>query len=163
MFSVFLDLIGQEPMVYYIGKPIEKSTRNTSHIQNGPLICKQRIKNTKKLLSQPFLILKSVGFHILLQSTTICYCHSFKSYKVQSWKAVYISRRYQIAEKDNKCVNFWCRKSLGKLNNVPASNKMNSFSILDLFYVKIKFLNERNCSEKRYLTKLWYKIGHCRL
>ena len=128
-------------MVYYTGKPIEKSTRNTSHKT----------------------ILKSVGFHILLQSITIRYCHSFKSYKVQSWKAVYISRRCQIAQKDNNCVNFWCRKSLGKLNHVPTSNKTDSFSILDLFYVKIKFLKEINYSEKRYLIKLWYKIGCCRL
>ena len=51
-------------------------------------------------------------------------------------------------EKDNNCVNFWCRKSLGKLNRVPTSNKTDSFSILDLFYVKIKFLNERNCSKR---------------
>ena len=37
---------------------------------------------------------------------------------------------------------------------------MDSFSIRDLFYVKIKFPNEKNYSEiKRYLTKLWYKIG----
>ena len=61
-------------------------------------------------------------------------------------------------QKDNNCVNFWCRKSLGKLNHVPASNKTDSFSILDLFYVKIKFLNERNCSEKRYLI-IWYLIS----
>ena len=115
------------------------------------------------LLTQPFLILKGVGFYILLLSVAIRYCHSFKSYKVQIWKAVYISRRCQIEEKDNNCVNFWCRKSLGKLNHVPTSNKTDSFSILDLFYVKIKFLNERNCSKKRYLIKLWYKIGRCRL
>ena len=40
---------------------------------------------------------------------------------------------------------------------MPTSNKTDSFSILDLFYVKINFLNESNCSEKRYLIKLWYK------
>ena len=143
-------------MVYYTGKPIEKGnwSANNDFRKN---------KKQNKLLTQPFLILKSVGFHILLQSITIRYCHSFKSYKVQTWKAVYISRRCQIAEKDNNCVNFWCRKSLGKLNHVPTSNKTNSFSILDLFYVKVKFLNERNCSEKRYLIKLSYKIGRCRL
>ena len=82
---------------------------------------------------------------------------------MQSWKAVYISRRSQIAEKDNNCVNFLCRKSIGKLNHMPTSNKTDSFSILDLFYVKIKFLNERNCSKKRSLIKIWYKIGRCRL
>ena len=43
---------------------------------------------------------------------------------------------------------------------MPNSNKTDSFSIRDLFYVKIKFPNEKNYSEiKRYLTKLWYKIG----
>ena len=83
---------------------------------------------------------------------------SFKSYKVQRWKAVSISRRCQISEKDSNCVNFWCRKSLGQLNHEPTSNKTDSFSILDLFYVKIKLLNERNCSKKKYLIKLWYKI-----
>ena len=36
---------------------------------------------------------------------------------------------------------------------MPTSNTTDSFSILDLFYVKIKFLNERNCSKKRYGTK----------
>ena len=28
------DLIGQKPMVYYTGKPIEKGIRTTSHKQN---------------------------------------------------------------------------------------------------------------------------------
>ena len=87
--------------------------------------------------------------------------YGVRSYKVQSWKTVYISRRCQITEKDNNCVNFWCIKSLGKLNHVPTSNKTDSFSILDLFYVKIKFLNEKNCSKKRSLIKIWYKIGRC--
>ena len=123
----------------------------------------RKAKKQNKLLTQPFLLLKTVGFHILLQSITIRYCISFKSYKVHSWKAVYISRRCQIAEKDNNCVNFWCRKSLGKLNHVPTSNKTDSFSILVLFYVKLKFLNERNCFKKRSLIKIWYKIGCCRL
>ena len=36
------DLIGQKPMVYYTGKPIEKGIRNKSHKQNRLLICKQR-------------------------------------------------------------------------------------------------------------------------
>ena len=87
----------------------------------------RKAKKQKKLLTQPFLLLKTVGFHILVQSVTIRYCISFKSYKVHSWKAVYISRRCQIAEKDNNCVNFWCRKSLGKLSHVPTSNKTDSF------------------------------------
>ena len=75
------------------------------------------------LLTQPFLILKSVGFYILLLSVTIGYCHSFKSYKVQIWKAVYISRRCQIAEKDNNCVNFWCRKALRNLTMCQPATK----------------------------------------
>ena len=111
----------------------------------------RKAKKQNKLLTQPLLISKTLV-------STFYYCHNLRSSKVQSWKAVYISRRCQIAEKDNNCVNFWCRKSLGKLNHVPTSNKTDSFSILDLFYVKIKFLNERNCSEKRYLIKLSYKI-----
>ena len=123
----------------------------------------ERLKKTEQVTYPALLNIKSVGFHILLLSVTIRYCHSFRSYKVQSWKAVYISRRCQIAEKDNNCVNFWCRKSPGKLDHVPTSNKTDSFSILDLFYVKIKFLNERNCSKKRSLIKIWYKIGRCRL
>ena len=41
----------------------------------------------------------------------------------------------------------------------PAKKGTILISILDLFYVKIKILNERNCSKKRYLIKLWYKIG----
>ena len=41
----------------------------------------------------------------------------------------------------------------------PAKKRTILISILDLFYVKIKILNERNCSKKRYLIKLWYKIG----
>ena len=35
------DLIGKKPMVYYIGKPIEKGIQTTSHKQNRLLICKQ--------------------------------------------------------------------------------------------------------------------------
>ena len=160
------DLIGQKPMAYYTGKPKKASgpraiNRTDYWSANNDF---RKAKKQNELLTQPFLILKSVGFHILLQNVTIRYCHSFKSYKVQSWwNTVYISRQCQIAEKDNNCVNFWRRKSLGKLNHVPTSKKTDSFSILDLFYVKIKFLNERNCSEKRYLIKLWYKIGRCRL
>ena len=156
-------------MAYYTGKPIEKSTRNTSHKQNGLYWSAnndfRKNKKTEQVTYPAFLNIKKCWFphFITIPSITICYCHIFKSYKVQSWKAVYISRRCQIAEKDNNCVNFWCRKSLGKLNHVPTSNKTDSFSILDLFYVKIKFLNEIICSEKRYLIKLWYKIGRCRL
>ena len=52
-----------------------------------------------------------------------------------------------MSEKDNNCVNLWCRNSLGQLNHEPTSNKTDSFSILDLF------LNDRNCSKKRYGTK----------
>ena len=153
-------------MVYYTGKPIEKGIRTTSHKQNRLLICKQRFQKglkTEQVTYPALLNIKSVGSHILLLSVTIRCCHSFRSYKVQSWKTVYISRRCQIAEKDNNCLNFWCRKSLGKLNHVPTSNKTDSFGILDFFYVKIKFLNERNCSKKRSLIKIWYKIGRCRL
>ena len=34
--------IGQKPMVYYTGKPIEKGIQTTSRKQNRLLICKQR-------------------------------------------------------------------------------------------------------------------------
>ena len=47
----------------------------------------RKAKKQNKLLTQSFLLLKIVGFHILLQSVTIRYRHSFKSYKVHSWKA----------------------------------------------------------------------------
>ena len=114
------------------------------------------ILEKNKLLTQPFLISKALV-------STFYYCLIFRGNKVQCWKAVYISRQCQISEKDNNCVNFWCRKSQGKLNHVPTSNKTDSFSILDLFYVKIKFFNERNCSKKRSLIKIWYKIGCCSL
>ena len=75
----------------------------------------RKAKKQNKLLTQPLLISKTLV-------STFYYCHSFRSSKVQSWKAVYISRRCQIAEKDNNCVNFWCRKSPWKLNHVPTSN-----------------------------------------
>ena len=136
-------------MVYYTRQPIEKGIHTTSHKKkekkkkrnrkkktaiNLQTTILERLKKQNDLLTQPFLILKSVvSTTFLLLSVIIRYCHSFKSYKVQSWKAVYISRRCQIAEKDNNCVNFWCRKSLGKLNHVPTSNKTDSFSILELF------------------------------
>ena len=110
----------------------------------------RKAQKRNNLLIQPSLILKSVGFYILLLSVTIRYCHSFKTYKVQSWRAVYFSRRRQIAEKDNNRMNFGCRKSLGKLEHVPTGNKTDSFSIFKLFYVKIKFLNgKRKGSEER--------------
>ena len=62
------DLIGQKPMVYYTGKPIEKGIRTTSHKQNRLLICKQWFRKAKKQnkLLQALLNIKSVGFHILL-------------------------------------------------------------------------------------------------
>ena len=41
-----------------------------------------KLTHFRKYLTHPFLILKGVGFHILLLSVAICYCHSFKSYKV---------------------------------------------------------------------------------
>ena len=139
------DLIGQNPMVYYTGKP-KKASGPRAINKTGYWSANNDFRKAKKqneLLTQPFLILKNVGFHILLQNVTIRYCHSFKSYKVKSWwNTVYISRRCQIAEKDNNCVNIWCRKALGKLNHVPTSKKTGRFSILDLFYVKIKFLNK---------------------
>ena len=50
----------------------------------------ERLIKQNNLLTQPFLKLKSVGFHILLLSVTMHYCHSFKSYKLQNWKVVYI-------------------------------------------------------------------------
>ena len=139
-------------MVYYTSKPMEKGIRTTAINKTRYWSANndfRKAKKQNKLLTVAFLNIKSVGFHILLLSVTIRDCNSFRSYKVQSWKAVYISRRCQIAEKDNNCVNLWCRKSLGNLNHVPTSNKTDSFSILDSFYVKIKFLNERNCSKKR--------------
>ena len=147
---MFIDLIGQKPMVYYTGKSIEKGIQTTKPYTKPAIDLQttilERLKNrTIILYTQPFLILKSTGFHILLLSVKICYCHSFKSYEVQSWKAIYISWQCQITEKDNTCVNFWCIKFLGKLNHVPTLNKTDNFSILELFYVKNKFLNERNC------------------
>ena len=59
----------------------------------------KKAKKQTKLLTVALFNIKSVGFHILLLRVTICDCHSFRSYKVQSLKAVYISRRCQIAEK----------------------------------------------------------------
>ena len=134
-------------MAYYTVNPQKKAPGTRAINKTGYIDLQTtilgRIKKQNKLLTQPFLILKSFGFHISLQSITICYCHSFKSYKVQSWKAVYISRRCQIAENDNNRVNFWCRKSLGKLNNVPTSNKTDSFSILIYFMSKLNsFMKE---------------------
>ena len=162
------DLIGQKPMVYYIDQPgpKKKATRPRAIHKTGYWSANNDFRKAQKqnnLFIQPFLILKSVGFHLLLPSVTICYWHSFKSYKVQSWKAVYFSRRCQIAEKANNCMNFWCRKSLEKLDHAPTGNKPDSFSILNLFYVKIKFLNEKKKVPKRDLIKFWYKIGRCRL
>ena len=116
----------------------------------------ERLK--KEQVTYPALLnIKSVGFHILLLSVTIRYCHSFRSYKVQSWKAVYISRRCQIAEKDNNCVNFWCRKSLGKLNHVPTSTKAKRIVIAVLIY----FMSKLNSLMKEIVPKrdLWSRYG----
>ena len=55
------DLLGQKPMVYYTGKPIEKGTWNTSHKQNGLYWSAnnnfRKNKKQNKLLTQPFLII----------------------------------------------------------------------------------------------------------
>ena len=102
------DLIGQKPIVYYTSRTKKASgpraINKTAYCSTNNDFGKAKKQN--KLLTQPFLILKSVGFHILLQSVTTRYCHSFKSNKVQSWwNTVYFSRRCEIAEKDNNCVN----------------------------------------------------------
>ena len=102
------DLIGQKPIVYYTSRTKMASGPRAIN-KTGYCSANNDFRKAKKqnrLLTQPFLILKSVGFHILLQSVTTRYCHNFKSYKVQSWwNTVSISRRCQIAEKDNNCVN----------------------------------------------------------
>ena len=124
--------------------PYKKASRPQAIHKTGYWSANNDFREAKKqnnlLYTQPFLILKSTGFDILLLSVKICYCYSFKSYEVQSWKAIYISWQCQITEKDNTCVNFWCIKFLGKLNHVPTLNKTDNFSILELFYVKNKFL-----------------------
>ena len=102
------DLIGQKPIVYYTSRTKMASGPRAIN-KTGYCSANNDFRKAKKqnrLLTRPFLILKSVGFHILLQSVTTRYCHNFKSYKVQSWwNTVSISRRCQIAEKDNNCVN----------------------------------------------------------
>ena len=47
---------------------------------------------TEQVTYQPFSLLKSVAFQILLLTFTIHQCHNFKSYKLQSWKVVKIFR-----------------------------------------------------------------------
>ena len=110
-------------MVYHTGKPIEKGIQTTSHTQNRLLICKQRFSKdskTEQFTYTALLYIKKRWFlsFITERHNSLLPCHTFKSYKVQSWKAVYISRRRRIAEKDNNCVDFWCRKSLGKFNQM---------------------------------------------
>ena len=97
---------------------------------------------------------------MLLLSVIIRYCHSFRSYKghkVQSWKVVCISRRCQIAEKDNNCVNFWCRKSLGKLNHVPTSTKAKRIVLAFFIY----FMSKLSSLMKEIVPKrdLWSRCG----
>ena len=115
-------------MVYHTGKPIEKGIQTTSHTQNRLLICKQRFSKDSKTEQFTYTALLNIKKRWFLSFITerhnsLLPCHTFKSYKVQSWKAVYISRRRRIAEKDNNCVNFWCRKSLGKLNQCQPEKK----------------------------------------
>ena len=57
--------------LYNTGKPIEKGTQTTSIHKTGHWSANNDFTKAKKqsnLLSQPLLILKSVGFHILLLS-----------------------------------------------------------------------------------------------
>ena len=50
-------------MVYHTGKPIEKGIQTTSHTQNRLLFNDfRKTQKQNNLLTQPFLILKSVGF-----------------------------------------------------------------------------------------------------
>ena len=111
----------------------------------------ERLK--KEQVTYPALLnIKSVGFHILLLRVTIRDCHSFRSYKVQSWKAVYISRRCQIAEKDNNCVNFWCRKNLTM--SQPATKRI-------VLAFLIYFMSKLNSLMKEIVSKrdLWSRYG----
>ena len=133
-------------MVYYTGKPIEKGIQTTSHKQNRLLICKQRFSKDSKTEQFTYTALLNIKKRWFLSFITerhnsLLPCHTFKSYKVQSWKAAYISRRRRIAEKDNNCVNFWFRKSLGKLNQCQPAKKPDRFSIFEIFYAKVKFLS----------------------
>ena len=78
------DLIGEKRIVYYTGKP-KKATGPRAINKTGHCSANndfRKAKKQNKLPTQHFLILKSVGFLILLQSVTIRCCHSFKSYKV---------------------------------------------------------------------------------
>ena len=70
-----------------------------------------------RLLAQPFSLLKSVAFQILLLTFTIHQCHNFKSYKLQSWKVVKIFRD------DAKSQRKTTTKFLEKLNYVPTANE----------------------------------------
>ena len=70
-----------------------------------------------RLLAQPFSLLKSVAFQILLLTFTIHQCRNFKSYKLQSWKVVKIFR--DDAKSQRKTTTTF----LEKLNYVPTANE----------------------------------------
>jgi len=95
----------------------------------------------KKTRTNFFPLWVFFGFHILLPGLTIRYYHSFKSFKLQSWRAVYISRRCEIAKKDTKCVNFWCTKFRENITVYQTSMKTIVLAFLNYFPVRIKFLN----------------------
>ena len=101
-------------------------------------------RKAQKLKNFTYPALVSVFYYWTSQFTTAV---ALKVTKCKAGKQITFHDDAKSKRKTCKnCVNFGCRKSLGKLNHVPTSNKTDSFSIPELFYVKIKFLNERNCS-----------------
>ena len=126
-------------LVINLSFSIPVNTEKVIQTQNRPLNWKQRFWKSLNPLS----LIKSVGLHILLLFLTIHYCHSFKSYEVQSWKAIYISRRCEIAQihVKNNCINFRCRKLRENITIYQPAMKPIVLPFLNYFCVKIKFLN----------------------
>ena len=127
-------------LVINLSFSIPVNTEKVIQTQNRPFNWKQRFWKSLNPLS----LIKSVGLHILLLFLTIHYRHSFKSYEVQSWKAIYISRRCEIAQihVKNNCINFRCRKLRENITIYQPAMKPIVLAFLNYFCVKIKFLNE---------------------
>ena len=136
--------MGQKPMVYYTGKPIDKGTGTRAINKTGYWSANndfRRNKKQNKLLTQPFFISKSFGLHILLQSITIrATAIALKVIKCKAGKQFTFHDDAKSAKRAAPFLFFGVKKGI----------KFRDWSVLNwtLFFKRLNFLKHLDILEK---------------
>ena len=110
----------------------EPYTKPDNNLQTAIL---EKLKKKPIYLLSPKALVFTFYYWFSLFATVIV----LKTIKYKSGKQFNLySRRCEIADKDNNCVNLWCRKFPEKLNFVPATTKPTPLAFLNCISVKIK-------------------------